>query len=91
MSFSKKGAAVEESKGNAKVEVEPEPEPGKVDTKALEKELTEKGVSYAQFSNAEEGWRKRALNFGTPDSKYEEMKLKYKWLYDQPIKSEEVV
>ena len=85
MSFSKKeAAAVEESKGKAKVEVEPEV--GKVDTKALEKELTEKGVSYQQFSNAEETWRKRALK-----EDYAAMKLKHKWLYDQPIKSEQVV
>jgi carbamoylphosphate synthase small subunit len=56
---------------------------GKVDTKALEKELTEKGVPYSQFANSEESWRKRALK-----EDYAEMKLKHKWLYDQPIKAD---
>ena len=58
------------------------------DTKALEQALKEEGVSYQQFSGAEETWRKRALKFGTPESKYESMKLKHKWLYDQPIKAD---
>lgn len=57
--------------------------PGNVNTKALERELTEKGVSYQQFSGAEESWRKRALK-----DDYAEMKLKHKWLYDQPIKAD---
>ena len=64
------------------------PTTSKINTKALEQALKEEGVSYQQFSGAEETWRKRALKFGTPESKYESMKLKHKWLYDQPIKAD---
>ena len=65
-----------------KVTQESEPA-GKVDTKALEKALTEKGVSYQQFAGSDETFRKRALK-----EDYAEMKLKHKWLYDQPIKAD---
>lgn len=84
MSFKKSTAKDEEDlKEFQTKKVAQESEPGKVNTEALEKDLTEKGVSYQQFSGAEETWRKRALK-----EDYAEMKLKHKWLYDQPIKAD---
>jgi hypothetical protein len=65
----------------AKAEIESEP--GKVDVKALEKDLASKGVPYSQFLVADETWRKRALK-----EDYAATKLKHGWLYDQPIKAD---
>jgi hypothetical protein len=84
MSFKKSTAKDEEDlKEYQTKKVVQESEPGKVNTKALEKALTEKGVSYQQFAGAEELWRKRALK-----EDYADLKLKYGWLYDQPIKAD---
>lgn len=48
--------------------------------KNLQKALEDKGVSFSSFRNADEHYRKRALK-----EDYAELKLKYGWLYDQPI------
>lgn len=87
MSYSKKPTATTKDEEDLKeyqtTKGIQESEPGKVDTKALEKALTEKGVSYQQFAGADETFRKRALK-----EDYAPMKLKHKWLYDQPIKAD---
>ena len=81
MSFKKATAKDEQDlKEFQTKKVTQESEPDKVNTQALEADLKEKGVSYQQFAGAEETWRKRALK-----EYYAEMKLKHKWLYDQPI------
>jgi len=70
---------------------ETEEQPAKTDVKGLQEALegkedskgVKKGgkdVSFATFKNADENWRKRALK-----EDYAELKLKYGWLYDQPI------
>lgn len=67
---------------------------GQVDTKALQEELEGKpdkdgikkggrGISFVIFINADEYYRKRALK-----EDYAELKTKYGWLYDQPIKAD---
>ena len=58
----------------AKATVEAEP---KTDVKGLQKEL---GNSFSAFANGDENYRKRVLG-----EDYAAKKLKYGWLYDQPI------
>jgi len=62
---------------------QPEAVQGQVDTKALQKDLEGKGIALSTFSNADEAYRKRTLK-----EDYAAMKLKYGWLYDQPIKAD---
>lgn len=51
-----------------------------VDVKGLQKEL---GGSFTQFAMADESYRKRVFK-----EEYAAKKLKYGWLYDQPIKAD---
>jgi len=55
----------------------------KVDTKGLEKELVKRETNLSTFAIADENYRKRVLK-----GDYAELKTKYGWLYDQPIKAE---
>lgn len=43
-----------------------------------------RNISFASFANADENTRKRALK-----DAYSELKTKYGWKYDQPIREEE--
>ena len=52
----------------------------KTDVKGLQKEL---GNGFTAFANGDEHYRKRVLK-----EDYSAKKLKYCWLYDQPIKSD---
>ena len=52
----------------------------KTDGAGLKKALESEGISFGVFSRADEQYRKRALK-----EKYADLKLKYGWLYDQPI------
>lgn len=54
-----------------------------VNVKGLQKALDKQGIDFTTFSNADENWRKRALK-----ADYGDMKTKYGWLYDQPIKAD---
>jgi hypothetical protein len=58
-------------------------EPGKVNIEGLKTALKENDVSFDQFVNSDETFRKRALK-----DKYSELKLKHGWLFDQPIKAD---
>jgi len=61
----------------AKATVESEPS---TDVKGLQKEL---GSSFTQFAMGDESYRKRVLK-----GDYAAKKLKYGWLYDQPIQAD---
>jgi len=54
-----------------------EEQPAKTDVKGLQKEL---GPNFTAFANGDENYRKRFLK-----EDYAAKKLKYGWLYDQPI------
>lgn len=57
-----------------------EEQPAKTDVKGLQKEL---GINFTAFALGDETYRKRMLK-----DEYAAKKLKYGWLYDQPIKSD---
>jgi len=78
MSYKKSTKKDEEDlKEYSKAKTEVAAEEPSTDVKGLQKEL---GNSYTAFANSDENYRKRILK-----EEYAAKKLKYGWLYDQPI------
>lgn len=64
----------------AKAEVTTAESQPKTDVKGLQKALENKGLSLPIFASKDELYRKKVLG-----EDYAAFKLKYGWLYDQPI------